>query len=228
MTHTYRHIQVTWHRHTDTYRSCDTDTQTYTSCDTDTCSSCHRWPAPSPVKKIFFKTIILIDSVPAAGSRTGIIYCREIAYTLYGGKLGNNTSFAQCFGHVKLHNCRCLWSEGSKGAKVPWNKSSCNICTWAAKVPQEQKFLNFSLPRERMLHERKVPRERKFSLWSFRSRERKCRGTKRPVTVYTYAVATFTASRKLSPTTIFTAITSRQPVVEVLWNCLPAGVLRLQ
>jgi len=30
--------------------------------------------APSPVKKK-----ILIDSVPAAGSRTGIIYCREIA-----------------------------------------------------------------------------------------------------------------------------------------------------
>ena len=25
--------------------------------------------------------IILIDSVPAAGSRTGIIYCREIAVT---------------------------------------------------------------------------------------------------------------------------------------------------
>ena len=31
-----------------------------------------------------------------------------------------------------------------------------------------------------MFHGTKVPRERKFSLWSFRSRERKCRGTKRP------------------------------------------------
>ena len=30
-------------------------------------------------KKIFLKTIILIDSVPAAGSRTGIIYCRDRA-----------------------------------------------------------------------------------------------------------------------------------------------------
>jgi len=35
--------------------------------------------APSPVKKIFLKSIILIDSVPAAGSRTGIIYCRDRA-----------------------------------------------------------------------------------------------------------------------------------------------------
>ena len=25
-------------------------------------------------------------------------------YTLYDGKLGNKTSFAQCFGRVKLHN----------------------------------------------------------------------------------------------------------------------------
>jgi len=34
--------------------------------------------------------------------------------------------------------------------------------------------------KERMFHGTKVPRERKFSLWTFRSRERKCRGTKRP------------------------------------------------
>ena len=27
-------------------------------------------------------------------------------YTLYDGKLGNNTTFAQCFGRVKLHNYR--------------------------------------------------------------------------------------------------------------------------
>ena len=32
-----------------------------------------------------------------------------------------------------------------------------------------------------MFHGTKVPRERKFSLWTFRSLERKCRGTKRPV-----------------------------------------------
>jgi len=103
---------------------------------------------------------------------------------------------------VKGHES-CLWSEGSKdakvpwnesswnirywGAKVPWNESSWNICSWGAKVPQERKFhgtkvLGLFAPRERMFHGTKVPREQKFSLWSFRSRERKCRGTKRPVT----------------------------------------------
>ena len=34
------------------------------------------------------------------------------------------------------------------------------------------------------VHGTKVPRERKFSLWFFRSRERKCRGTKRPGIVF--------------------------------------------
>ena len=38
-----------------------------------------RGSSPLPSKKIFLKTIILIDSVPAAGSRTGIIYCRDRA-----------------------------------------------------------------------------------------------------------------------------------------------------
>jgi len=65
-----------------------------------------------------------------------------------------------------------------KGTKV--------VC--GAKVPRVRKFhgtkvLGLFAPRERMFHGTKVPRERKFSLWSFRSRERKCRGTKRPVTV---------------------------------------------
>ena len=64
-----------------------------------------------------------------------------------------------------------------KGTKV--------VC--GAKVPQVRKFhgtkvLGLFAPRERMFHGAKVPRERKFSLWSFHSRERKCRGTKRPVT----------------------------------------------
>ena len=44
------------------------------------------------------------------------------------------------------------------------------------------KVLGLFAPRERMFHGTKVPRERKFSLWSFHSRERKRRGTKRPVT----------------------------------------------
>ena len=60
-------------------------------------------------------------------------------------------------------------NESSTGANVPRNESSWNIRSWGTKVPQE-----------RMFHGTKVPRERKFSLWSFRSWERKCRGTKRP------------------------------------------------
>ena len=38
-----------------------------------------RGPSRLPSKKIFLKTIILIDSVAAAGSRTGIIYCPDRA-----------------------------------------------------------------------------------------------------------------------------------------------------
>ena len=49
-----------------------------------------------------------------------------------------------------------LRSQSSRGAKVPWNESS-----WTFRSPGAN-----------------VPRELKFSLWTFRSRERKCRGTK--------------------------------------------------
>ena len=42
----------------------------------------------------------------------------------------------------------------------------------------------------------KVPRERKFHLWTFRSRERKCRGTKSPTFIITSGrVLFYTASR---------------------------------
>jgi len=82
----------------------------------------------------------------------------------------------------------CLWSERSTGVKVPWNKSSWNIRSWGAKVPGVRKFhwtkvLGLFASRERMFHETKVPLEWKFSLWTFRCRERKCRGTKRPDTL---------------------------------------------
>jgi len=64
---------------------------------------------------------------------------------------------------------------------------STTFLSTGAKVPQEQKFhgtkvLGLFAPPERMFHGTKVPQERKFSLLSFCSRERKCRGTKRPVT----------------------------------------------
>ena len=54
----------------------------------------------------------------------------------------------------------CLWSERSTGVKVQWS-----LGTFA---PEERTFT----PEERT-------RERKFSLWTFRSWERKCRGMKR-------------------------------------------------
>jgi len=50
-----------------------------------------------------------------------------------------------------------------------WNDSFIGVKVLGTFAPEERKF-----------HGTKVPRERKFSLWTFRSRERKCRGTKRP------------------------------------------------
>ena len=47
---------------------------------------------------------------------------------------------------------------------------------------QGAKVLGLFAPRERMFQRTKVPRKRKFSLWTFRSRERKCRGTRSPDT----------------------------------------------
>jgi len=38
---------------------------------------------------------------------------------------------------VKGHKS-CLWSEGSKGAKVPWNESSWNIRSPGANVPRNE------------------------------------------------------------------------------------------
>jgi len=56
-----------------------------------------------------------------------------------------------------------------------------------AKVPrvrkfQGAKFLGLLAPQKRIFCGTKVPQERKFSLWTYRSQERKCRGTKSPDT----------------------------------------------
>jgi len=72
-------------------------------------------------------------------------------------------------------------------AKVPLERKFHGTKVLGTFAPEERKFhgtkvLGLFAPQERMFHGTKVPRERKFSLWSFRSRERKCRGTKRPVT----------------------------------------------
>jgi len=65
-------------------------------------------------------------------------------------------------------------NESSTGANVPRNESSWNLRSRGTKVPQERKFQGANVPWN------ESSTERKFSLWSFRSRERKCRGMKRP------------------------------------------------
>jgi len=87
----------------------------------------------------------------------------------------------------KLKGTKVVCTVRYTGAKCPWNESSWNIRFWGGKVPGVRKFhrtkvLGLLAPRERMFHGTEVPLERKFSLWTFRSRERKCRGTKSPDT----------------------------------------------
>ena len=52
-----------------------------------------------------------------------------------------------------------------------------------AKVPHGAKVLGLFAPRERMFQGTKVLRVQKCHLWTFRSREQKCRGTKSPDTL---------------------------------------------
>jgi len=66
------------------------------------------------------------------------------------------------------------------------NKSSWNVRSRGTKVSQERKFQGA----KRLFHRTKVPQEQKFSLWTFRSRERKCRGTKRPEFAALHSTAT--------------------------------------
>ena len=61
-----------------------------------------------------------------------------------------------------------------------WYDSFIGTKVLGTFAPEERKFHRSESSKERMFHGTKVPRERKFSLWSFRSRERKCTGTKRP------------------------------------------------
>ena len=60
-----------------------------------------------------------------------------------------------------------------------WKNSFIGTKVLGTFAPEERKFHGSESSKERMFHGTKVPRERKFSLWTFRSRERKCRGTKR-------------------------------------------------
>ena len=72
-------------------------------------------------------------------------------------------------GERKFLEHALLRSESSTGAKVPRSESSGTFRSSGANVLQT-----------------KVPRERKLSLWTFRSQERKCRGTKCPDTDQTH------------------------------------------
>ena len=80
----------------------------------------------------------------------------------------------------QFHKNESSWNVRCRGTKVPrklmfhWTKV---LGTFA---PEEWKFHKSESSKEQMFHGTKVPREWKFSLWSFCSRERKCRGTKRP------------------------------------------------
>jgi len=61
-----------------------------------------------------------------------------------------------------------------------WNDSLIGTKVLGTFAPEERMLHRSESSKEGMFHATKVPRERKFSLWTFRSRERKCRGTKRP------------------------------------------------
>jgi len=68
-------------------------------------------------------------------------------------------------------------NESSTGTKVPRSESFWNVRSRGTKVHRSQSS------NERMFYGTKVPWERKFHLWTFRSREWKCRGTKNPTFV---------------------------------------------
>jgi len=76
------------------------------------------------------------------------------------------------------------WNVRSRGTKVPRERMFHGTKVLGTFAPKERKFHRSESSKERMFHGTKVPRERKFSLWTFRSLERKCRGTKRPGILY--------------------------------------------
>ena len=146
----------------------------------------------STVRHIAYK--LTLTSRPTASTMSCVVCklnvsTRQAYVTSFS--LEQQRTFLSTGAKVKWHES-CLWNEGSTGAKVPWNESSWNIRSWGAKVPLERKFHGTKVLVVVVLGTFRspganVPRERKFSLWSFRPRERKCRGTKRPVTlIYIY------------------------------------------
>ena len=91
---------------------------------------------------------------------------------------------------IQFHRNESSWNIRSRGTKVPRERMFHGTKVLGTFAPEERKFHRSESSKERMFHGTKVPRERKFSLWSFRSRERKCRGTKRPgIGVATYKIS---------------------------------------
>ena len=89
---------------------------------------------------------------------------------------------------IQFHRNESSWNIRSRGTKVPRERMFHGTKVLGTFAPEERKFHRSESSKERMFHGTKVPRERKFSLWSFRSRERKCRGTKRPGIGYTWVL----------------------------------------
>jgi len=83
----------------------------------------------------------------------------------------------------QFHRNETSWNIRSRGMKVPREQMFHRTKVLGTFTPEERKFHRSKSPKERMFHGTKVPQERKFSLWTFRSREQKCRGTKRPDTI---------------------------------------------
>ena len=75
-------------------------------------------------------------------------------------------------------------------------------------APEERKFHRSESSKELMFHGTKVPREQKFSLWSFRSRERKCRGTKRPGIIKSSGGTGISRNNKMSDSLIYVVVLS--------------------
>jgi len=68
----------------------------------------------------------------------------------------------------------------SEGTKVPQERKFQGAKVLGTFAPEERKFHRSESSKKRMFHKTTVPQEWKFHLWTFHSREQKCRGTKSP------------------------------------------------
>jgi len=103
-------------------------------------------------------------------------YCKvkRSCFRTFGGKvLGIFVLMIRQF-----HRNESSWNVRSRGTKVARERifHGTKVTVLGTFAAEERKFHRSESYKERMFHGRKVPRERKFSLWTFRSLERKCRG----------------------------------------------------